>query len=97
MRTEVIVHTKSSSYCGQCVTTMRALETAGIEFTEAEGVDLPENANLLAEFKARGLASAPIVVVKRWTSDKSYEQEEWAGFRPDKISELSQQIKEAAA
>ena len=97
MRTEVVVHTKTSSYCGQCVTTMRALDSAGIEFTEAAGIDLPEKADLLAEFKERGLASAPIVVVKVWTDDKGYDQYEWAGFRPDNISKLSQQIREAAA
>lgn len=96
MRLEVVVHTKSTSYCPQCTTTMRALEKAGIPFDEVPGIDLPENADLVKMLKDRGLTSAPIVFVKIWITDKSYDMYEWAGFRPDKIAWLSGLIKEEA-
>ncbi|WP_288120792.1 glutaredoxin domain-containing protein [Microbacterium sp. 69-7] len=96
MSLEATVYTKTGTYCGQCVTTIRALEKAEIPFEEVPGIDLPENANLLQMFKDRGLTSAPIVFVKIWDTDKSYDMYAWAGFRPDKIAWLSGLIKEAA-
>lgn len=95
MSLEATVYTKTGTYCGQCVTTLRALEKAEIPFREVPGIDMPENADLLQMFKEREvpLLQAPIVVV---TNSVGREVDAWAGFRPDKIAWLSGLIKEAA-
>jgi glutaredoxin-like protein NrdH len=68
------VFTKPS--CIQCDATKLSLEAKGHEFQELALADHPEE---LAQFKAAGHLSAPIVVT---------ENETWAGFRPDKIEKI---------
>lgn len=77
----VTVYTKPD--CVQCSATFRALDAAGIEY---ETVDLTENANTLEKVKALGYLQAPVVVVD--------ENDHWSGFRPDKIDELKNRLKE---
>lgn len=64
----------SKPHCGQCDMTKVALTKHGFEYDELQ---LMDNEDKLAEFKAQGIASAPVVV---WPDG-----EIWAGFRPDRI------------
>jgi glutaredoxin-like protein NrdH len=75
--TTVRVYTKPD--CKQCDLTKEALTKKGISF---EVDDILEPANLAAA-KSMGLMSAPVVVT---------EEDQWAGFRPDKIAELAARI-----
>ena len=68
------VYTKPD--CGQCMMTVRVLESKGIDF---RAIDLTDDAEALATVKAMGYAQAPVVV----TGD-----DHWAGFRPDKLMKL---------
>lgn len=77
----ITVYTKPA--CVQCNATFRALDAAGIEY---ETVDLTANANTLEKVKALGYLQAPVVVID--------DGEHWSGFRPDKIDELKNRLKE---
>lgn len=76
----VTVYTKPA--CVQCSATFRALDAAGIEY---ETVDLTKDANTLEKVKALGYLQAPVVI-----TDNGH----WSGFRPDKIDELKNRLKE---
>lgn len=77
----ITVYTKPQ--CVQCNATFRALDAARIEY---ETADLTVNANTLEKVKALGYLQAPVVVVD--------DGEHWSGFRPDKIDELKNRLKE---
>lgn len=79
----ITVYTKPQ--CVQCNATFRALDAAGIEY---ETVDLTVNADTLEKVKALGYLQAPVVVVN--------DGEHWSGFRPDKLEELKNRLKENA-
>ena len=64
--------------CGQCLATHRLMDTQGIEH---QTIDITQDAEALAAFKAQGFMSAPVVVSPIGT---------WAGFRPDRIAELAE-------
>lgn len=76
----ITVYTKPD--CVQCSATYRALDAAGIEY---ETVDLTVNANTLEKVKALGYLQAPVVIT---------DDDHWSGFRPDKIDELKNRLKE---
>lgn len=69
----VIVYSKPN--CVQCSATFRALENEEIEFETKELDD-----DTIENFKKDGHLQAPVVVTDADT---------WAGFRPDKIKEMS--------
>ncbi|MFL0360891.1 glutaredoxin domain-containing protein [Curtobacterium flaccumfaciens] len=75
----ITVYAKSG-FCGMCMATERALNSAGIEYTEAilDNVDQAQ----IEEWKTTLGMNAPIVVTDTETGS-------WSGFRPDKISELA--------
>lgn len=75
----VIVYYKSN--CFQCKLTERKMAQEGIEF---EKVNLEEDAQALAHVRSLGYMQAPVVFV----SDDRH----WAGFVPDKINALAQDL-----
>jgi glutaredoxin-like protein NrdH len=74
----VTVYTKPS--CVQCNATYRALDSKGIEYNI---IDLSEDAAALDTVKELGYMQAPVVIAG---------DEHWSGFRPDKVSQLAQQL-----
>lgn len=83
--TKLVVHTKSLTYCSQCVMTINVAKGAGVRYSEEPGIDTPERADELRSFKERyGFAAAPIVEA---VSPDGEVIDRWAGFRPDKIKE----------
>lgn len=70
----VTVYTKPS--CVQCTATYRALDKNGIAY---QSVDISQDAEALERLKSLGHMGAP--VVESPIGD-------WAGFQPDKITEL---------
>lgn len=72
----IAVYSKPS--CVQCTATYRALDKQGIEY---EVFDVSADEKALAAVKELGYLQAPVVVT---------ETDHWSGFRPDKITELSQ-------
>jgi len=72
------VYTKPS--CVQCNATYRALDSQGIEY---DVVDLTEDPAALEIVKQLGHLQAPVVVT---------DDENWSGFRPDKISALAARL-----
>lgn len=66
------IYTKPS--CVQCNATKRAITKGGGTYTE---IDLTKDEEALAEFKAAGLTTAPVVLGPDGT--------QWAGFRSDLI------------
>jgi glutaredoxin-like protein NrdH len=79
----VLIRVYSKPRCQQCTATKRWLTEHGIPFV-VEDIREPGN---LAAAQALGHTSAPVVVVG---------DESWSGFRPDKLGELVEQLKEAA-
>lgn len=76
MNEQTTVTVYSKPRCVQCTATMRALDTAGIDY---EVIDLSTDATALDTVKALGYLQAPVVVTKEL---------HWSGFRPDLINEL---------
>lgn len=72
---EITVWTKSN--CVQCTQTKKELTKRGIEFTEK---NLEENPEQMQAFIDQGFMSAPIVTTDTKT---------WSGFRLDKITSLT--------
>jgi len=66
----------TTSNCAQCLMTKKQFDKLGIRYDE---IALEQHPELVEQFKAIGLLSAPIVVtdIKRWS-----------GFRLDKIRSL---------
>jgi glutaredoxin-like protein NrdH len=71
----VTVYTKPS--CVQCDATKRMMDKLKIEYTT---IDITVDTEAFDMIVAKGFKSAPVVI----TDDDS-----WAGFNPDKISELA--------
>ena len=75
----------SKPACVQCTATVRALDGRGIEYRVR---DLSVDADALKQVKKLGYLQAPVVVT---------DEDHWSGFRPDKINELAERIKEENA
>ncbi|WP_278314146.1 glutaredoxin-like protein NrdH [Lolliginicoccus levis] len=71
----ITVYTKPA--CVQCNATYRALDKAGLEY---EIIDISEDDSARDFVMALGYLQAPVVVAG---------DNHWAGFRPDRIKELS--------
>ncbi|MBD8505995.1 glutaredoxin-like protein NrdH [Hoyosella sp. G463] len=71
----ITVYTKPA--CVQCNATYRALDKAGLEY---EVIDITEDGGARDFVMALGYLQAPVVVAG---------DNHWAGFRPDRIKELS--------
>jgi glutaredoxin-like protein NrdH len=71
----ITVYTKPS--CVQCDATKRMMDKLKIEYST---VDITVDAEAFDMIVSKGFKSAPVVI----TDDDS-----WAGFNPDKISELA--------
>lgn len=71
----VVVYSRTG--CQQCIATCRALGRRGIGY---ERVDVETTPGVAAEVEALGYTSLPVVVAGAET---------WAGFRPDRIAQLS--------
>lgn len=69
------VYTKPN--CVQCDATKRMMDKLGVEYTT---IDIAANPEELDKLIQMGYRSAPVVI----TDDDS-----WAGFQPDKISDLA--------
>lgn len=69
--------------CGQCLATTRTLDKAGIEY---EYKDISVDPTAYEEAKSLGYLQAPVVVAG---------ESHWAGFRPDLIGELAEELKAA--
>ena len=70
-----VVYTKPS--CVQCDMTKRMLDKLGIEY---DTVDISENPEALDKLIELGYRAAPVVIT---------DNDSWAGFQPDKITELA--------
>ena len=64
--------------CVQCESTKRMLTRGNVPFEE---INMSENLDALEMVKGLGYTAAPVVVAG---------EEHWSGFRPDKISTLSE-------
>jgi glutaredoxin-like protein NrdH len=71
----VTVYTKPS--CVQCDATKRMMDKLKIEYST---VDITVDTEAVDMLIAKGFKSAPVVIT---------EDDEWAGFNPDKISGLA--------
>lgn len=83
-----MIEVYSKPACVQCDATKRELRKRGHEFTSLELADHPEK---LAEFKAAGHLSAPVVVVTDGDTTTV-----WSGFRAEKIAALAAEQEKAA-
>jgi glutaredoxin-like protein NrdH len=70
----VTVYTKPS--CVQCDATKRMMDKLKIEYTT---VDITVDDKALEMLQEKGFRSAPVVIT---------DNDSWAGFNPDKISDL---------
>jgi glutaredoxin-like protein NrdH len=68
----------SKNACVQCSATKRALDKAGLEYTE---INVTENEEAYDRAISLGHMAAPVVIVEETG-------ENWAGFRPEKIASL---------
>lgn len=66
----------TTSNCAQCSMTKKQFDKLGIRYDE---IALEQHPELIEQFKAIGLLSAPIVVT---------DIKKWSGFRLDKIRSL---------
>jgi glutaredoxin-like protein NrdH len=71
----VTVYTKPS--CVQCDATKRMMDKLKIEYST---VDITVDTEAFNMIVAKGFKSAPVVIT---------DNDSWAGFNPDKISELA--------
>ena len=69
------VYTKSN--CVQCDMTKRMLDKLGVDY---HTIDMTENPATIEMLTRMGYRSAPVVIT---------DEGSWAGFQPDKISELA--------
>lgn len=72
----------SKPSCVQCTATARAFKERGISHVVR---DLSEDVDALELVKGLGYMQAPVVVT---------DDEHWSGFRPDRINELAERMKE---
>ena len=78
----IIVYSKPA--CVQCTATTRELDKKGIRY---EYVDLTKDAGAMTKIRDLGYMQAPVVMT---------EDDHWAGFRPDKIAQLTEKLLETA-
>lgn len=71
----VTVYTKNN--CVQCDMTKRLMDKTGIEY---DTVNISENEDALNKLIELGYKAAPVVIT---------DNDSWAGFQPDKITELA--------
>lgn len=71
-----IYHTDN---CVQCKMTMKQCDALGIPYQE---INISQHPEIAEQLKAEGYAKAPIVKV---LDDAQQVQDEWFGFRPDRI------------
>jgi glutaredoxin-like protein NrdH len=69
------VYTKNN--CVQCDMTKRLMDKIGVEY---ETINISENPEELDKLIDMGYRSAPVVIT---------DNDSWAGFNPDKITELA--------
>lgn len=74
----------SKPACVQCTATTREMDRRGIAY---EYIDLAEDAEAMNTVRDMGYMQAPVVVAG---------DDHWSGFRPDKISQLSEAALETA-
>lgn len=74
MQPKVTVYTKPA--CVQCNATYKSLDKEGIVY---ESVDISADPKALEHVLSLGYQQAPVVVT---------DNDQWSGFRPDKIAEL---------
>lgn len=74
----------SKPACVQCTATTRELDRKGITY---KYVDLTKDPEAMDTVRKLGYMQAPVVVAG---------DEHWAGFRPDKIGQLSKKVMETA-
>lgn len=73
---DVIVYTKTLSFCGECEKTKSLLDELGVEYST---VSIEETEGALAQLKAAGFRSAPVVLTPNGA---------WGGHKEDKLREL---------
>ncbi|SES04177.1 glutaredoxin-like protein NrdH [Propionibacterium cyclohexanicum] len=76
----VAVYSRPS--CVQCMATYRALDSKGIDY---EVIDLSRSPGAADKVRALGYLQAPVVIA---------DDDQWSGFRPDKIAELAARLTE---
>ncbi|KRQ31316.1 MULTISPECIES: glutaredoxin-like protein NrdH [Mycobacteroides] len=74
---EIVVYTKTA--CPQCNATKKAFGHHGISY---RAVDVDADPSARDEVRALGYSSLPVVVLP--------DGRHWAGFRPDRIAELTE-------
>lgn len=74
----IIIYSKPD--CVQCNATYRALDRHGINY---HIIDLTNDSQALNHVKSLGYQQVPVIVAG---------DDHWSGFRPDKISALSQNV-----
>ncbi|MFE6966789.1 glutaredoxin-like protein NrdH [Agromyces sp. NPDC057679] len=79
----VTVYTKPS--CVQCNATYRDLDSKGIAY---EVIDMSVDEAALEKVKELGYLQAPVVIT---------DDDDWSGYRPDKIIELANRQRELVA
>ena len=79
MDKEVIVYSKDN--CVQCKMTKQELNRNGIEFKEINLSHVDNADDIRAKLREQGFQATPVVKT---------ENETWAGFRPNKIKEISE-------
>ena len=75
----MIIDLYRKTACGMCGATERAFTKAGVGYVERDAL------SNLDELRARGFASAPVVIVR----DGDDEVMAWSGLRPDLIRKAS--------
>lgn len=75
----IIIDLYRKPACGMCDATERSFANAGVGYVERSAPDH------LDELRARGFASAPVVIVR----DGDDEVMAWSGLRPDLIRKAS--------
>ena len=76
------VRVYSKPDCVQCTSTYRVLDSKRVPYMV---IDMSVDAEALELVKRLGYLQAPVVVT---------DEDHWSGFRPDKINELAERIKE---
>ena len=77
----VLVRVYEKDHCMQCTLTKRKLDALGVPYVTEDATD----PNTTEALKALGHLAAPVVVVGT---------ESWAGFQPERITELAARINE---
>ena len=79
----VTVYSKTSTFCGQCMATKRALNDLGVDYVEIPLENVGDAR--IGAWRDSGHMSAPIVEIDE--GGKTITQV-WSGYRPDLIATL---------